>query len=117
MSRSSGAHAIRPAAAAPVFAALGDPTRLRLVASLGAAGPMSLTRLSSGAGVTRQAVRKHLQVLEDAGLAESRWRGRERIWELKPRQLQAATTYLEAVSAHWDRTLGRLKAFVESQEN
>ena len=113
MSKARAAQAPRPGAAAPVFAALGDATRLRLVSSLGAGGPLSLTRLSAGAGVTRQAVRKHLQVLEDAGLAASRWRGRERIWELKPRQLQAATSYLHAVSAQWDSALLKLKAFVE----
>ncbi len=113
MSRANAARPARLASAVPLFAALGDATRLQLVASLGSHGPQSLTRLSAGAGVTRQAVRKHLQVLEDAGLANSGWQGRERIWELKPQRLQAAAGYLDAVSAQWDRALWRLKRFVE----
>jgi DNA-binding transcriptional ArsR family regulator len=74
--------------AAPVFAALGDATRLRLVVRLSVDGPLSIARLSEGAGVTRQAITKHLHALADAGLAQDSRRGRERIWELDPGRLE-----------------------------
>ena len=99
--------------AAPIFAALGDETRLRLVARLSADGPQSITRLTAGGSVTRQAVTKHLRVLAEAGLARSRPRGRERIWELDPQALREARAYLDQVSAQWDVVLERLKEFVE----
>ena len=85
MSRNRSAAAAKLTEAAPVFAALGDATRLRLVARLCAGGPLSIARLSEGAGVTRQAITKHLHALADAGLARHSRRGRERIWELEPR--------------------------------
>lgn len=100
-------------AAAPVFAALGDETRLRLVTRLSAGGPASTARLTAGAAVTRQAITKHLQVLAGAGLVRSRRRGRERLWELRPARLAHARESLEAISKQWDDALGRLKAFVE----
>ena len=99
--------------AAPVFAALGDETRLRLVARLSTEGPLSIAQLTQGGHVTRQAVTKHLHVLADAGVARSRQRGRERIWELEPEALREARTYLERVSAQWDVVLARLRRFVE----
>ncbi|GAC1520707.1 MAG: metalloregulator ArsR/SmtB family transcription factor [Chloroflexota bacterium] len=98
---------------APIFAALGDETRLRLVARLSADGPQSITRLTAGGSMTRQAVTKHLHVLADAGIAHSRQRGRERIWELDREALLEARAYLDQVSARWDVVLGRLKEFVE----
>lgn len=98
---------------APVFAALGDETRLGLVARLGSAGPLSIVQLAEGTEVTRQAITKHLTVLEDAGLVKSERRGRERIWEVETAQLDEARQFLEAMSARWDERLGRLKAFVE----
>ncbi len=103
------------AGAAPVFAALGDETRLGLVARLCAEGPLAIVRLSSGAAVTRQAVTKHLHALAAAGLVRStrRGRGRQRIWELKPRQFQEAGRYLDRISNQWDGALERLRAFVE----
>src|SRR5437867_11946046 len=88
MSRSRSASVAKVAEAAPVFAALGDPTRLKLVARLSVDGPLSITRLSEDAGVTRQAITKHLEALADAGLVQHDWRGRERIWELEPRRLE-----------------------------
>jgi DNA-binding transcriptional ArsR family regulator len=100
-------------AAAPVFAALGDETRLRLVARLGAAGPLSIARLTTGTGVTRQAVTKHLHVLAGAGLARGIRQGRERLWRLEPAQLQEARRALDLISSKWDEALGRLKAAVE----
>jgi DNA-binding transcriptional ArsR family regulator len=99
--------------AAPVFAALGDETRLRLVIRLCADGPMSIARLADDEPVTRQAVTKHLQVLADAGLARSSRLGRERVWELEPKPLEAARQCLDGLSAQWDAALGRLKRFVE----
>ena len=98
---------------APVFAALGDPTRLRLVARLCAAGPMSIVRLTAGTDVTRQAVRKHLAVLAGAGLVRGRRRGRESVWEVEADRLVAARRFLDLMSLWWDDVLGRLKAAVE----
>jgi DNA-binding transcriptional ArsR family regulator len=100
-------------ASAPVFAALGDPTRLRVVDRLSTGGPASIAALTSGSGVTRQAVAKHLRVLADAGLVHGSRQGRESVWELETRQLAEARRYLDAVSGQWDAALGRLKAFVE----
>ena len=113
MSRSRSASVAKVAGAAPVFAALGDPTRLRLVARLSVDGPLSITRLSEGAGVTRQAITKHLEALADAGLVQHNWRGRERIWELEPRRLQMARRWLDRISDQWDAAIGRLRAFVD----
>jgi len=99
--------------AAPVFAALGDETRLRLVARLCTEGPLPIVRLSAGVAVTRQAVTKHLHALAAAGLVRGERRGRQRIWELEPRRLQEARRYLDRISEQWDDALGRLRAFVE----
>jgi DNA-binding transcriptional ArsR family regulator len=99
--------------AAPLFAALGDPTRLRVVARLCAEGPLSIAHLSQGSRVTRQAITKHLHVLSGAGLVRGRRLGRERIWELEPERLEAAQNYLDQISAQWEAALGRLKALVE----
>ena len=112
MSRSRSA-AAKVTDAAPVFAALGDATRLRLVARLSGDGPLSIASLSEGAGVTRQAVTKHLLTLADAGLVRDSRRGRERIWELEPRRLERARRSLDEISAQWDAAIGRLRAFVE----
>ena len=98
---------------APVFAALGDETRLALVARLSSEGPLSITRLTAGSAVTRQAVTKHLNVLATAGLVSDLRQGRERIWELEPQQMEAARTYLDHVSKRWDAALDRLSRFVE----
>jgi DNA-binding transcriptional ArsR family regulator len=114
MSRKGSAAAVRLADSAPVFAALGDATRLRLVARLSADGPLSIARLSDGAGVTRQAVTKHLHALGGAGLVRDTRRGRERIWELEPKRLEEARHYLDDIASEWDAAIGRLKAFVET---
>jgi len=98
---------------APVFAALGDETRLRLVTRLSAEGPLSIARLTAGGAITRQGVTKHLRVLAEAGLARSSQLGRERIWELEPRPLLTARECLDQVSAQWDEALGRLRRLVE----
>ena len=104
---------MRRSSAAPVFAALGDETRLGLVARLSAEGPQSITTLTQGAGVSRQAITKHLCALSEAGLVRSRRRGRERIWQLAPRRLGDARQYLDRLSAAWDTALERLRLYVE----
>lgn len=115
MSRSRSGAALKVADAVPVFAALGDATRLRLVGRLSAEGPLSITRLSEGAGVTRQAITRHLHALDDAGLVRNARRGRERVWELDLKRLEFARRYLDQVSAQWDAAADRLKAFVENE--
>ncbi len=99
--------------AAPLFAALGDPTRLALVVLLSAGGPESIARLSEQVDVSRQAVTKHLHVLSDAGLVRGSRHGRQHIWELEPKRLAAARDYIDRIDAQWDAALERLKAFVE----
>ena len=98
---------------APVFAALGDQTRLRLVARLCRDGPLSIKRLSEGAGVTRQAVTKHLRVLADAGLARGLRQGREQLWQLEAASLDEARRSLERIAERWDAALERLRTAVE----
>lgn len=101
---------VEPAA---LFAALGDPTRLSLVDRLAANGPQSITQLTAGSAVTRQAVTKHLHVLADAGLAHDQWRGRERFWQLDIDRLEEARRHLDQIGRQWDEALERLRAFVE----
>lgn len=112
MSPSRGSAALRALEAAPLFAALGDPTRLALLRRL-SAGPLSITRLSEGTGVTRQAITRHLDVLGHAGLVHDARRGRERVFALDLKRLEKARQYLDHVSAQWDAVAARLKAFVE----
>ncbi|HEY8885854.1 MAG TPA: metalloregulator ArsR/SmtB family transcription factor [Chloroflexota bacterium] len=99
--------------AAPVFAALGDATRLALVARLCTDGPLSIVRLTAGSAVTRQAITKHLSVLASAGLVRDVRRGRERIWELDLDRLAEARACLDEISHQWDEVLDRLRKFVE----
>lgn len=114
VSGSRAAHAAaRVSNAAPVFAALGDETRLRIVIRLCDGGPQSIVRLTEGSNVSRQAVTKHLRALSDAGLVRSERVGRETLWELETKRLAEARQYLDRISEHWDRALLRLKAFVE----
>jgi DNA-binding transcriptional ArsR family regulator len=103
----------RAKTSAPIFAALGDETRLRLVFRLCDSGPLSITRLTADSQVTRQAITKHLRVMEGAGLVASRRQGRERVWQLKQRGLEDARHYLDIISKQWDEALGRLRKFVE----
>jgi DNA-binding transcriptional ArsR family regulator len=98
-----------------VFAALGDTTRLGVVARLSIEGPLSITRLTEGASVTRQAITKHLHALAEAGVVRDTRRGREHIFELEPRRLEKARRCLDQVSQQWDAAIGRLKAFVEDE--
>jgi DNA-binding transcriptional ArsR family regulator len=101
--------------AAPVFAALGDPTRLGIVARLCTQGPQSITSLTEGSRVTRQAITKHLLMLEEAGLVRGEREGRERIWELSSKRLAEARHYLDQISQQWDAAIDRLRAFVEDE--
>jgi DNA-binding transcriptional ArsR family regulator len=96
-----------------VFSALGDETRLRVVRKLAAGTALSATALSDGAAVTRQAISKHLQVLEGAGLVTHEKQGREVLYALEGRRLDEARAFLDGVSAGWDRAITRLRALVE----
>ncbi len=104
---------IPTAEAAPIFAALGDPTRLALLARLSGGERRSISALAAETALTRQAVTKHLQVLERAGLVRCARTGRETRYAYSPGPLAEAQTYLQQVSDQWEAALGRLKAFVE----
>jgi DNA-binding transcriptional ArsR family regulator len=112
--------AIRPADRAQfkgrvsVFAALGDETRLSLVGKLSSGPPQSISRLAEGSTLTRQAITKHLRVLESAGVVHSVRVGRESLFAFRPEPLEDLRFYLERVSDQWDDALGRLKSFVEN---
>jgi DNA-binding transcriptional ArsR family regulator len=103
----------RSAEAATVFAALGDPTRLALVARLCDGSRRSIAQLSEGHALTRQAISKHLRVLESARVVRSKRSGRESLFVLNPQPIEDIRSYIELVSSQWDAALSRLKAFVE----
>jgi DNA-binding transcriptional ArsR family regulator len=103
--------------AAPLFAALGDPVRLAMVERLSGGGPLSTLQLKQGAGASRQAVTKHLHVLENAGLVTSGRVGRDRQWRMQADQLTAARGYLDQISKQWDLRLERLRNLVEEEDN
>lgn len=98
---------------ANIFAALGDPTRLKLVKRLCDDGPLSITALTEGLHVTRQGISKHLKIMEDVGLINGERQGREMIYELSQKRFEIAQKYLEEVSLRWDCALERLRALVE----
>jgi DNA-binding transcriptional ArsR family regulator len=98
---------------ASVFAALGDETRLALLAKLYEANRSSITQLASGSSLTRQAITKHLRVLERAGIVHCVRAGRQSLFELQPKPIEEAQNYLQVVSGQWDEALGRLKSLVE----
>ena len=98
---------------APLFAALGDSTRMRIVARLCEAGPLSIVRLTRGARISRQAITKHLRVLESAGIVHCSRTGRESRFEFDPEPMEEMKRYLNLVSEQWDQALSRLKSFVE----
>jgi DNA-binding transcriptional ArsR family regulator len=101
--------------AAPVFAALGDPVRLAMIARLCMVGPLPTILLKQGTSVSRQAVTKHLRMLEDAGLVQSQRVGRDRLWQIETRQLTEVRKSLDQISAQWDATVERLRRFVEDE--
>ena len=98
---------------APILAALGDESRLQIVIKLCKGGPLSITRLSDGADISRQAVTKHLHALHNAGLVRSERHGRERIWKLELKRIEEVRRYLAQISQQWDDALSRLKSAVE----
>jgi len=102
------------AQAAPVFAALGDATRLALMNRLTTGRPHSIAQLALGLPVTRQAVTKHLEVLSHAGLVRDFRQGRERLWQPEAKRLDEARLYLDTISRRWDEALARLRTFVET---
>ncbi len=116
----AGAAVTDPAAAsaslAQVFAALGDPTRLQLVAALCGGDALSIAHLTQNTALTRQGVTKHLQVLAEAGVVRDIKVGRERLWQLDPARIDEAKQSLESIGRSWDRALGRLKSFVEKND-
>ncbi len=98
---------------APVFAALGDPTRLELIGRLSDGHTRSIAELTGGLSLTRQGVTKHLRVLEQAGIVRSSRVGRESRFSYVPASIEQLRSYLDAVSEQWDDALSRLQAFVE----
>ena len=100
-------------APAVLFAALGDETRLALVAKLRNGRPSSISELTIGSRVSRQAITKHLRVLQKAGMVHRARAGRQSLFELDPRPIGEMQDYLDQVSKQWDQALERLKAFVE----
>lgn len=114
MSRSSRSNlTARRQACAPVFAALGDQTRLSLLVKLSGGPPCSIVQLTENTALTRQAITKHLRILEEAGIVKSARAGRESRFAFDPRPIEQLRRYLELVSEQWDEALARLKSFVE----
>lgn len=117
MSRRSPSRAASPhgrhRAPVPLFAALGDATRQAIVAKLAASSPRSIAQLTEGSHITRQAITKHLRVLENAGIVRGIRSGRENLFEFDPKSVAEMRRYLDFVSAQWDQALQRLKKFVE----
>ena len=98
---------------ARLFAALGDETRLLLIARLSTQRPHSISQLTEGMPVTRQAITKHLKVMQGAGLVRCQKSGRESLFQMDPKPLQEVRSYLDEVSSRYDDALTRLKLFVE----
>ena len=105
--------AVKWQSSAPVFAALGDETRLSLVAKLCGGQPRSISQLTEGSRLTRQAITKHLRVLEQAGIVHGVRAGRESLFEFDPQPMEEIKSYIDLVSEQRDQSLSRLKAFVE----
>ncbi len=105
-----------PADTAAQFAALGDRTRLELLIKLGRLGPQPIKHLCVGAAVSRQAITKHLRVLQAADLVEERIVGREHRFAVKPQSLQKLHLTLDEIAQQWDNALVRLKNFVEENQ-
>lgn len=113
MARSNQSAALKTEQQAHIFAALGDPTRLSLVAKLNDRRPHSISTLAAGSKITRQAITKHLSVLEDVGLVSKIKEGRESLYALDPKPLESLQQYLDVIAARWDDALQNLKSFVE----
>lgn len=106
----------KPQAKAQIFAALGDETRLSLLIRLSDGQRQSIAQLTEGSNLTRQAVTKHLHILERVRIVHSTRAGRESLFEFNPEPLDELKRYLDLVSERWDQTLSRLKSFVEINE-
>ena len=117
MSRKTCSREEAAPAVAPVFAALGDETRLLLLARLSEGDACSIAKLTEGSGLTRQAITKHLRVLERVRIVHSTRTGRESLFEFTPEPLDELKQYLDLVSERWDQALARLKSFVETGTN
>lgn len=113
LSRVSSSVALKIQNQAPIFAALGDPTRLSLVVKLNDGKAHSISSLTEGSKITRQAVTKHLTVLEDVGIVLKFKEGRESLYELDPKPLESLQHYLQIIAVQWDKSLQDLKRFVE----
>jgi DNA-binding transcriptional ArsR family regulator len=113
LSRRSNAAAVKTEYQATIFAALGDATRLSLVAKLIDGKPHSISTLASDTHITRQAITKHLRVLENVGIVTNLKSGRESLYELDPKPLESLQEYLTIIAAEWDRSLNSLKDFLE----
>ena len=105
--------AARRRAHAPIFAALGDETRLLLLAKLCRGHRHSISQLTEGSNLTRQAITKHLRMMEGVGIVHGVRRGREILFALDPEPIEEIKGYLDLVSEQWDHALSRLKSFVE----
>jgi DNA-binding transcriptional ArsR family regulator len=103
--------------AAQVFAALGDPTRLALVSQLCDGSTRSIAQLTEGTKLSRQGITKHLRVLQDAGLVHSEKTGRESLYAYNPQPIHEARSYIDVVSRQWEQSLGRLKSFIENDQD
>jgi DNA-binding transcriptional ArsR family regulator len=118
MSNKSVARRLQQAsAAAEVFAALGDPTRLALINQLCDGSTRSISQLTEGTNLSRQGITKHLRVLQEAGLVRNEKAGRESLYAYNPRPIHDARNYIDVVSRQWDQSLGRLKTFIEDEGN
>jgi DNA-binding transcriptional ArsR family regulator len=106
----------RRISSAKLFAALGDETRLGLIARLCAKGPLSIRELTVGTRVTRQAITKHLRLMERSGLAQCQRQGRESLWQIDRRRVQDAQRCLDQISVQWDKALMRLQAMLDEGE-
>ncbi len=116
MPATSAARGAGEASLAGVFAALGDPTRLKLVAELSGGAALSIAHLTQSTAISRQGVTKHLNVLAEAGVVRDIKLGRERLWQLEPARIDEARQTLEAIGREWDMALARLKRFVEKDD-
>jgi DNA-binding transcriptional ArsR family regulator len=113
MSRKRRSSLAERRAHAPVFAALGDATRLWLVTKLCGGQRQSISQLAKGSNLTRQAITKHLRVLEGAGLVRGVRSGRESLFAFEVEPIEQIKTYLDLVSEQWDQAFARLKLYVE----
>lgn len=112
----AGGAAADDSSLAHVFAALGDPNRLKLVSALSAGGALSIAQLTQGTDISRQGVTKHLNVLAEAGVVSDIRLGRERLWQLDPSSISDASRALDAIGRQWEQALSRLKRFVEKDD-